>query len=493
MADAFRPFQLVGARHLAANPRALLADQPGLGKTVQTVAGADLCEASHVLIICPAIARDNWASEWERWSELSARPQVIESYGDTPRAAGVVVISYEYARKNRAKLVAGAKWDLVVIDESHKLRTLETDDRGFLRSSPEQCHAIYGSNGVVRHARRKWLLTGTPAPKNVAELWLMLHVFRITKLTYEEWVERYCLGQETPFGFKIRGSRRTMLPEIHELMYGGEKPFGLRRRIKDVAPELPPITFEELTVPPLPFDFATARSFHTFTGDLGTERLKLMLEKERARLELELRVRRLGAEDWEILQLSAKAWPTLRRWLGMQKVHAIAQLVRDELEGGYYRKIVLFCQHRDPAEILWKELKPFHPLLLWGGEQSDGMKRAKRIHQFQNSEKYQVMICTYDAAAYCVTLTAAHFGIAVELSTVPATNDQAWGRLWRMTQEMPVNFRYAMTNDPLDRRIMRTLVERSRDLAVVNGDLPPAALQLRAEWAPVAGEDDSIY
>ena len=52
-----KPFQQYGSDHLVANPHALLADEPGLGKTIQAIDAAVRMNLKKVLVVCPASVR----------------------------------------------------------------------------------------------------------------------------------------------------------------------------------------------------------------------------------------------------------------------------------------------------------------------------------------------------------------------------------------------------------------------------------------------------
>jgi len=147
----------------------VLADEVGLGKTIE--AGIVLCQywaerKRRLLVIGPASLRKQWAMELEEKFNL---PTVVldarayrssRSRGQDPLAAGAVtILSYPFAYSLRDELKA-IVWDLVVIDEAHKLR-----------------NAYRPSNKVgqgIRWAteeRRKLLLTATPLQNSLLELY----------------------------------------------------------------------------------------------------------------------------------------------------------------------------------------------------------------------------------------------------------------------------------------------------------------------------------
>ena len=147
----------------------ILADEVGLGKTIE--AGIVLCQfwaerKRRLLVICPASMRKQWALELEEKFNLPVQVLDVKVYraarraGETPRAThAVVVMSHHFANRMRDDLKA-IGWDLVVIDEAHKLR-----------------NAYRPSNKVGQGVRwatedcRKLLLTATPLQNSLLEVY----------------------------------------------------------------------------------------------------------------------------------------------------------------------------------------------------------------------------------------------------------------------------------------------------------------------------------
>ena len=147
----------------------ILADEVGLGKTIE--AGIVLCQfwaeqKRRLLVICPASIRKQWALEMEEKFNLPVQVLDAKVYrearrsGQTPLGSKVVVvISHHYANHLREELKAIA-WDLVVIDEAHKLRNAYRPSNKVgqgIRWATENC--------------RKLLLTATPLQNSLLELY----------------------------------------------------------------------------------------------------------------------------------------------------------------------------------------------------------------------------------------------------------------------------------------------------------------------------------
>ena len=167
------PHQIEAAMFALQSPLsegAILADEVGLGKTIE--AGIVLCQKwaerkRRLLIICPASIRQQWANELTEKFNLPAvvidakthRTLRREGHALPLEQKAVVILSYHYAVKLQDELRHIA-WDLVVIDEAHKLRNA-------YRPSNRIGQALrWGTEG-----RKKLLLTATPLQNSLMELY----------------------------------------------------------------------------------------------------------------------------------------------------------------------------------------------------------------------------------------------------------------------------------------------------------------------------------
>ncbi len=62
-----KPFQRAGVSYLLAQRRAFLADEQGLGKTIEALATLEADSAYPAVVVCPASLKLNWLRELERW------------------------------------------------------------------------------------------------------------------------------------------------------------------------------------------------------------------------------------------------------------------------------------------------------------------------------------------------------------------------------------------------------------------------------------------
>lgn len=169
------PHQIEAALFAIENPLSkgvVLADEVGLGKTIE--AGLVLCQywaerKRKLLIICPAALRRQWASELLEKFNLPAHVLDAKTFSQLQKDGiynplnnkQIVIMSYHFAAKLEDKLV-GEMWDLVVIDEAHKLRNAH-------RESNKMGQALKRA----LDGRKKLLLTATPLQNSLMELYGM--------------------------------------------------------------------------------------------------------------------------------------------------------------------------------------------------------------------------------------------------------------------------------------------------------------------------------
>lgn len=155
---------------------AILADEVGLGKTIEAGIAIAQYWAEHkrnILLIVPAALRNQWLSELDE--KFYIKSLILESKNfNSMRNKGqinpfeqnkhVVICSYNFAaqKENEVKKV---KWDLVIIDEAHRLRN------------------VYKNSNIVGNKlkealrdRRKLLLTATPLQNNLMELYGLVSI-----------------------------------------------------------------------------------------------------------------------------------------------------------------------------------------------------------------------------------------------------------------------------------------------------------------------------
>ena len=155
---------------------ALLADEVGLGKTIE--AGLVLSQKwaerrRRILVITPSNLRKQWYQELTEKFFLPCRILETKSYNGAIKQGNfrpfetqdaVVICSYQFAR-NKAADVGTTPWDLVVIDEAHRLRNVY-----------KPSNIITNTLKLALRERHKLLLTATPLQNSLLELFGLMSI-----------------------------------------------------------------------------------------------------------------------------------------------------------------------------------------------------------------------------------------------------------------------------------------------------------------------------
>lgn len=434
---ALYPYQIDGGNFLFWKKQAILADEPGVGKTYQALLAAKLVAAEQALrqlsatvgIICPASAVPVWQA-------------AIDAMGLRDQA-NFVVTSYNRAVKE----LRFVQPDVLILDEAHYLKT--RDSKRTWDILGVKCDGESGVEdgvpypaGIIENVPYIFALTGTPTPNNPAELWPLLRALAPGALiepakndpstpkpmSYWQFVSRFC---KTKMNFVGR-PQITGGKNIAKLK-AAIAPYVLRRTKADVLPQLPPIRFDTLP--------------------LAVGKIPPAVSKEWDRVATVFHVK--GVEG---LRELAPHVAELRRLTGLLKVAPVLSWLDDWFEGGG-GKIVLFAHHKDVIAGL---AEGFGAVTLDGS--SSPKQRADAVDRFQNDPACKLFVGQLQAAGTAITLTAASDVLIVEPSWVPSDNEQAAMRCHRIGQRNAVLVRYVSISGSIDDRISRALVDKARTI-----------------------------
>ncbi len=438
------PYQQAGIAFLAARRYAYLADDPGLGKTVQAVRAACEVDAYRILVIPPASLKVNWHREMAQFG--TDRRTLLPAATDTIPDDGkplLCIVNYDIAiRPALHAQLATSEWDVVICDEAHALKN----------PWAKRTRAVLGQRGLYRGAERVWFLSGTPAPNHPGELYPTLaatHPHATRGLDYDAWLKRYCIVVPGAHGPKVMGNR----PEVAELRDALDG-WMLRRRKHDVLRDLPPLRLGTLTV----------------ENDQALTALNDLVANDHVVAEMERLAALLDAEDVSeaiLDEVDDAPLSTVRRLVGEAKAHALVPLLREEL-AGHDGKLVLMCWHKATLDILEAGLADL------GVARIDGRvphgRRQPEVDRFQGrvaGDNPRLFLGQILAAGTGHTLTAASDMLIVEPSWVPGENAQAMLRIHRIGQRAACLVRCVALGGSLDETIMRVAARKAGMVAEV--------------------------
>ena len=436
-----------------------LCDDPGLGKTRQSLHACDALAAQRILILCPAGARSVWQREILRWFPAWADRLVVVEPGTTlpntrtqlDSPCAVFVVGYDTIGTPTnlwAANLARVEWDILILDEAH-----------YLKNPSQRTAAVYGlrgqTGGVQASCHRVILATGTLTPNHAGELYQHIRTFfpgvlavsraegRPHTETEAEFQERFTSYKPTPWGRQITGSRNQAI------LKDRLGPFVLRRRKHDVLPELEPLIAQ---------DVALILSEATLKSDLmGEVRQRSIGFRTTTDRDLLTRLSHAQQNDGPLA--------SLRRELGELKVDAVAQWVIERLECGV-NKMLVFGWHVRVLTHLHRLLAQFEPELITGATTPQDRRLAQE--RFQTRPETRVLVGQILACGTAITLTAANEVAIMEPSWVPAQNSQAIDRAHRLGQHDSVLASFLYVPGTLDERIMSVFRRKAEEVALIH-------------------------
>jgi SNF2 family DNA or RNA helicase len=233
-----RSYQIEAACMIREAGSALIFDDPGTGKSAETVLGlVERAHAGHqvhpVVIVAPSSVVDPWIDECRAWAPRWR----VRAWRGTPAArrampgtADVYVTSYGTARRDapdinpRNSPLIALQPATVVADECHLLKHHDTEQSKAVRRLASRAASFIG-------------LSGTPITHSPADLWPTLTALEPGAWpSSERWNRRYCLDSPVNYGFAPGGLNPATEPEFRMTL------LGRHRRIAkaDVLAELPP-------------------------------------------------------------------------------------------------------------------------------------------------------------------------------------------------------------------------------------------------------------
>lgn len=498
----YLPYQKAGIAYAVRKGNALIADEPGLGKTIQAIGVSNCIKAIRsVLIVVPASLKINWEREWQKWcvkglttgSVKNGQPDSWpkDAQGNTPN---VVIINFDLVDKHKARLTA-TTWDLMIVDEAHALKN----------DAAKRTQLILGKGtsepGLPRH--RTLLLTGTPILSRPKELWTLAHALDPEYFSNRlRFALRYCNAHETKHGWNMDGSSN-----LGELQRELRARIMVRRKKADVLKELPPKTRQII---PLENGLATLRETHVLK--MAAKALQ-DIQRERRHLD-PLNERTYRAEAARLTDMENAVFEQLskqRKDTALLKVPQVMELVEQALDGGS-GKLIIFAHHREVVEAYRDAInslflkraskgkgrssrqatEPDNLALVYGPTPKD--KRQTEVDRFQADPKCKVFLGSIGAAGVGWTLTQANIVLFAEMDWVPGIISQAEDRAHRIGQFDNVLVWHAVVDGSIDARMVRRLIEKQR---VIDAALDhPQAMATQAPPAkirqPECSEEDQI-
>jgi SWI/SNF-related matrix-associated actin-dependent regulator 1 of chromatin subfamily A len=423
------PYQLQGIAYSLQHKRTFLADQPGLGKSMQAIGCISISGAFPCLVICPASLKINWQREWQKFAGRQAMILDDNNRGTWNRfyengMCDVFITNYESLKKYFVDAVkADTRLTMksitfnplielfrsVIIDESHRCRTGKTQQSKFCE-------------GISRGKDYVLMLTGTPVVNDNTDLIAQLRIMgRLEDFGgYKVFADTFCQGAR----------KSSNLKKLHYML--GTTCF-FRREKQKVLKDLPDKMRQVMTCE-ITNRMEYAKAERDFIAYLREYKQADDEKIERARRgEIMVRMQLLR-------QISARG-----------KVDAVKEFIADILE--QREKLILFLWHN---EIL-VALKHIFPSAVCVTGQENTFQKQQAIDSFQNNPETRLILCNYKSAGVGLTLTASSRVSFIEFPWTYADCEQSEDRAHRIGQKDSVNCYYFLGKNTIDEYIWQII------------------------------------
>jgi SNF2 family DNA or RNA helicase len=436
----YYPHQIDGIRELAKRRSFLLADDMGLGKSLQalTVFAIDVVRGwcSSLIIVCPVTLKGNWADEIERFTRFNytvldgtpqQRTKKLQQFAEIT-GPKILIVNYEQVAAHLAQLDA-LDFDVSIFDEAHYLKNPKAQ-------RTKACLSL--------NSRRSFMLTGTPMLNHVNELWAILH--RISPQEYPKYwsfLNRYAVFG----GYKDKQivgvkNEKELTERLQKVM--------LRRLKKDVL-KLPDVLTVERRV------------------DLTTEQRKLYESVVE-----DMRLIRPDEDDDEDIENALTKFlrlkqicGTTRPFTGVDVSSKLDLAVSDALEIlENDNKLVVYTQFLDVqdcfADRLDKLASQYDIWVLNGSVKQE--KRVPIVREWSKDPKPGVIVCMLQVAGVGLNMTAARHAFFLDKLFVPGLNRQAVDRLHRIgaSETQPVQIFEYICRNTIENRVNQILRTKSK-------------------------------
>lgn len=499
---AYMPFQRAGIEYAVKRERTLIADPPGLGKTIQAIGVHNVVNTKRVLIICPASLKRNWKREWERWDihglsvGMSASIQKSKTSDGFTKAwtehywpdTDVCIVNYDMlesfddqikyetiTQSNGKTKKVEREWDLIICDEAHLLKT-----KTALRTM-----CIFGgtrkakrSKGIEKRvfgpllSKRHLYLTGTPILSKPIELWNLIRACDPKGLgsNWDHYAFTYCDAYCTNNGMDTSGA--SNLQDLNRLL---RERFMVRRDKKSVLKELPDKTRELVLLPKDKLEAPVRKEQNRVEDALAayeqevlgidTSNLFRYIDEICDKLTQALAAQDREDPDWDAAvktlnspeQIMFTEISAAREEVALAKVGMVVEHIEKLVDSE--EPVICFAYHKSViAETKARfEKKGYRVGVITGDVHPD--KRQDIVDAFQDGE-LDVIIGNIMAMGVGFTLTRARFVVFAELDWVPALIEQAEDRAWRHGQLNAVMVQHLVVDGSIEGRMAIALLEK---------------------------------
>ena len=407
-----RGYQSAAAAFLAARPRVILGDAPGVGKTITALVSLASRNIERILVVAPLSVVHRWEDEAALW---------VPDYA-------IHVSTGSAARRHK-----------VVIDEAHRVKERRTKNFAAIKALSEEIPIFIS-------------VTGTPILNRPEELWALLHLIDPKRWrSYWAWVDEFCEadvvqhpGMTQPTKV-VKGMRLGMDAVLRQQM----RDVMIRRTLEELLPNLPKVTETTVTIDLSSHErklYDQMRLFYFAESHDPGAGMAVIARNEVSKI---TRLRQL-AQDWSMLSIDA---PDDAR---SSKLDALREIV-DDLDP---EPVVIFSCF---AKVIDRVARMLGCPKITGAV---GPRDRRDVIRAFQAGTVRAIAGTVGTMAEGIDLFRAHHVVFTDLDWVPARNDQAVARVLRSGQQSDKVFVHRIVaRNTVDQFIERKIRQKE---AVIN-------------------------
>jgi len=400
-------FQEDGVKFLLKNDRCILADDTGIGKSIQSIlASLLLLDTDKILVITLKSLKYNFEREI---SFYSSSYKVIEKEWKT--GYKFTIVHYQDIKKFKKEILA-ENFECIIIDEAHNIKNQKA-------ARTQNVVKVIDENDALK---KLWLLTGTPISNRPYDFYNLLKLIKhpIAK-NWKKYVEDYCAGyQDEIFGqWIINGS--SNLEDLHNKT----KDSILRRLKIDFLADLPSKSRQAVFL-----KLNNKRGYSKVIKDYKEQKIEELIEE--------------FGDNKLLAQFDVNEMTKLMLWrqfCALEKIRdgSLLEIINSNIEEG--NKIIVFTNFTSVVDAVYETLGPSICRFI-DGRISDAKERLNIIDEFNANDDLKVCVLNLKAGGTGLNIQSANVVIINDMSWVPAEMWQAEDRAWRIGQKREVTVFY---------------------------------------------------
>lgn len=445
---AYLGYQKAGIHYGVERRNVLIADEPGLGKTIQAIGIINATDTKTALIICPASLKINWLREMKKW--LVRKYSIGIGGSDCFPKTDIVIINFDNIHKHQE--IKNVVWDVLVIDECHKIKNPKTIRGKAVYGAPKNKKT--GEDAILPiGAKRNIFMSGTPICNNPSEIFpIIQHLDRATwggKWFY--FMTKYCNAHNNGYGYNIKGANEKNLPELQEIL---RKTIMVRRLKSEVLKELPPKNRQIIEIEPESgIKSGILAECRAINDKIDTLKENIELAKTISEEAYRDAVSKLE----EAFKVSFEETAKIRHDTAVMKIPYAIEFIEGLVESGL--KVVVGAHHKD---VISKVKAHFGNICVTLDGDTKLENRQKAVDMFQDDPKTMVFVGSILAAGVGITLTASSNVVMIEYPWTPGDLTQYEDRVHRKGQKNSVNIYHIVLTGSIDVKMVKLIVKKQQ-------------------------------